>query len=72
MSPRLRTAARPAPGPTGTAPTAHHARAPLVTLVPLLLTVALPALAALATVLRALLPPEPAAGPYARDAGSPR
>ncbi|WUD75518.1 hypothetical protein OG937_29420 [Streptomyces sp. NBC_00510] len=69
MSLRLRTDARPVAGPPGTAPAPRHAGAPLLPLLPLLITAALTALAAL---LRTLLPPEPTAGPFARDAGSPR
>lgn len=72
MSPRLRTAARPVAGPHLPTPAPPRAGAPLV---PLLLPVALTAVAALGALgalVRALLQPEPAAGPFARDAASPR
>lgn len=72
MSPRLRTDARPVPGPPGTAPAPRHAGAPLWPLLPLLPLLLTAALTALAALLRTLLPPEPATGPFARDAGSPR
>ncbi|WP_431967107.1 hypothetical protein [Actinacidiphila sp. bgisy160] len=57
------------PRAAATAPVAHRGRPPLALL---LCTVALTAATALAALLRSLLPPGTATGPFARDVGSPR